>query len=296
MNQHQHPNQPSVEEFLASMEPDDDTEAMEAWKANPGQLHVIPLDPMERVASALEQLVELYANPLQEIRGSDVRTVSYDDVSITEPVDYAASEERLQLALEQARDTEDKLREVHETLDRIEAALGKSTAKPALAAKAVIDSYKNPQVPESTGLSDEEGITGTEGLDHALETYPPGGLEPVKVEVGPANPDQVPGHTRTPHEQPGVYFCRECSSGAQDWVNWPFPAVASVPVLGEQAADAIFVPETATEPQQPAHDAPVEEWRAYARSKGFAGPDIDKANRSQIRTALGVAQPVKDGA
>jgi len=39
----------------------------------------------------------------------------------------------------------------------------------------------------------------------------------------------------------------------------------------------------------PAADADVEEWRAYARSCGYAGPDVDKANRSQIRTMLGIA-------
>ena len=38
----------------------------------------------------------------------------------------------------------------------------------------------------------------------------------------------------------------------------------------------------------PAQDAPVEEWREFARSRGYAGPDIDQANRSQIRTMLGI--------
>lgn len=43
---------------------------------------------------------------------------------------------------------------------------------------------------------------------------------------------------------------------------------------------------------QPAHDAPVEEWRAYARSYGYTGYDVDKCNRSQIRTMLGIEQPM----
>ena len=44
------------------------------------------------------------------------------------------------------------------------------------------------------------------------------------------------------------------------------------------------------EPAPPAHDAPVEEWRAYARSRtGFPeGTSIDTLNRSQIRTLLGI--------
>lgn len=45
---------------------------------------------------------------------------------------------------------------------------------------------------------------------------------------------------------------------------------------------------------QPAVDAPVEEWRAYARAM-HAVPDgtvLDQMNRSQIRTLLGIEQPV----
>lgn len=41
---------------------------------------------------------------------------------------------------------------------------------------------------------------------------------------------------------------------------------------------------------QPAHDAGVEEWREYARGLGYT--DVDNANRSQIRTLLGIPQPV----
>lgn len=59
-------------------------------------------------------------------------------------------------------------------------------------------------------------------------------------------------------------------------------------------------PAPAEEPQPSSHplenDASVEEWRAYARSQGYQGPDVDTANRSQIRTMLGIAQPVEDGA
>lgn len=48
-------------------------------------------------------------------------------------------------------------------------------------------------------------------------------------------------------------------------------------------------------PQQPKPDAPVEEWRAYARSvRNMRGGEssIDTMNRSQIRTMLGIEQPV----
>lgn len=43
---------------------------------------------------------------------------------------------------------------------------------------------------------------------------------------------------------------------------------------------------------QPAVDAPVDEWRAYARAQGYTGAGIDQMNRSQIRTMLGIEQPV----
>lgn len=39
----------------------------------------------------------------------------------------------------------------------------------------------------------------------------------------------------------------------------------------------------------PGNDADVEEWRSYARSKGYGGEhDLEQLNRSQIRTLLGV--------
>lgn len=64
-------------------------------------------------------------------------------------------------------------------------------------------------------------------------------------------------------------------------------------------------PEAAAEPEPestevlvhaaPADDASVEEWRGYARSLGYTGADVDQANRSQIRTMLGIPQPVEGG-
>lgn len=54
-------------------------------------------------------------------------------------------------------------------------------------------------------------------------------------------------------------------------------------------------PETTVEPFEvsgvPADDAPIEDWVAYAR--GQLGPDVDlsRANRSAIRTLLGIPHP-----
>jgi hypothetical protein len=46
-----------------------------------------------------------------------------------------------------------------------------------------------------------------------------------------------------------------------------------------------------TEPGHPASDAPVEEWRAYARAVAVVDQDWSQMNRPQIRTALGIEQP-----
>ncbi len=51
----------------------------------------------------------------------------------------------------------------------------------------------------------------------------------------------------------------------------------------------------AVRPEQPAHDAPVEAWRAYCRElrpAEFLPTELDNMNRSQIRTFLGLEQPV----
>lgn len=42
----------------------------------------------------------------------------------------------------------------------------------------------------------------------------------------------------------------------------------------------------------PGDDTSVEKWRALARRLGYTGADVDKLNRSQIRTMLGIEQPV----
>jgi hypothetical protein len=269
---------PSVDQFLSSSEPDeDDTPDTTEWLPGHGPLR---LTPMERVAEAVERLVELH---------TPMKTVTYDDISITQPLTAwedestrlieSGAEEALRLNNEALADLEAKHQTVLQVISDVEAALGKSKAAPALAARAVIEAWRNPVI-EVQGQSDE--LTDT-GLDHALETYPPGGpLDepdlPSLADMDEVN-ESAPGHTRTPHPE-GPDFCRECSGELQEWIVWPCPTVG-----GEQA-DA--KPQGVH--QQPEHNAPVEEWREYARALGYAGPEIDKANRSMIRTTLGIAQ------
>lgn len=77
---------------------------------------------------------------------------------------------------------------------------------------------------------------------------------------------------------------------------WKAPAV---PETEEPPADLISKAEreqmmAAPVTAQPAHDADVEEWRAYAMATAgeqFELVGLDQMNRSQIRTMLGIEQP-----
>jgi hypothetical protein len=64
-------------------------------------------------------------------------------------------------------------------------------------------------------------------------------------------------------------------------------------LLREAASESPDLPETEpdSETPQPADDATVEEWRQFAQDMAGDAHDWDKFNRSQIRTALGIAQP-----
>lgn len=70
-------------------------------------------------------------------------------------------------------------------------------------------------------------------------------------------------------------------------------AAAAEPEPEEPVEDQVgYVGPVASVPEQPAPDAPVEEWRAYVRARGYTSPHIDLLNRSQIRSMLGIPQPV----
>lgn len=75
----------------------------------------------------------------------------------------------------------------------------------------------------------------------------------------------------------------------------PLPPGPQCPGCERYFADAELLErhECSARQQQPAHDAPIEEWVAYAQARGL---DVDpgKANRSQIRTMLGLAHPTVD--
>jgi hypothetical protein len=71
------------------------------------------------------------------------------------------------------------------------------------------------------------------------------------------------------------------------WKNPAVPAEPEETVEPEAAVDAD------ARPEQPAHDADVETWRAYCRAlrpAEFLPTTLDTMNRSQIRTFLGIEQ------
>lgn len=278
-----HPINPSVEAFLSApydpTEDEDDLPENKAAAASTG-------GDLWRVANALEALVDNFRpQPMfgdVHVSGFEFTPTQPGDAPALAYVADPSATEALQLAYEKLADAEDQLKTMGDVISNVEAALGKSKAAPALAAKAVIEAWKNPTV--------EEPAEDTTEPASDLEVRPDAAT-PVEV-VRPDNaPDlgpelgSYPGHTRTPHPE-GPDFCRECSGELQEWITWPCPAVSG------QAQPLATGPEEGHEPvAQPVHDAPVEEWRAYARHLGYAGPDIDKANRSMIRTTLGIAQP-----
>lgn len=66
------------------------------------------------------------------------------------------------------------------------------------------------------------------------------------------------------------------------WRNPEVPAEPAGPV--DEAGEPL---------EHPAHDAPLEEWQAYALACGATEADLAGANRSRIRTLLGIPQPVE---
>lgn len=289
---------PTVDQFLASSEPDEDDEP-QSHDGPKWHTHALPPDPMERIADSLSRLADHFDGT--QTFTAELVSDGHNPAACPVEPEYATLLENIQITQERLADTEAERETLTQVISDVEAALGKSKAAPALAAKAVIEAWRTPPVPETEDPSAQEEsvgdalLTGKADLGDGTTVDFTQPAETVPVPVVAANPDNVAGHTRVPHPD-GFDFCQECSGASQQWVHWPCDVVTqALSGSGAEAGDAIFVPETATTPQQPAHNAPVEEWREYARALGYAGPEIDKANRSMIRTTLGVVQPTEGG-
>lgn len=65
------------------------------------------------------------------------------------------------------------------------------------------------------------------------------------------------------------------------------------PVVAAPEPEPSREPEANTDPPTPpADDAPIEDWVAFAQARGLE-VDPGRTNRAQIRTALGIPQPIK---
>lgn len=110
-------------------------------------------------------------------------------------------------------------------------------------------------------------------LANAVRAVLDGG-EPAQPEsTGPTEPEAV--------DQPQEPVAQPTGAPTPDEAQQAVPSQAAA--AGAPAAT-------------PAPNAPIEDWRAFARSLGYQGSDVDWANRSQIRTMLGLAHPGQDGA
>lgn len=141
---------------------------------------------------------------------------------------------------------------VLELVEEIRAIVKPSTSKVSLQVKAAIERWANP--------------LGTETPSPAPD---PSRSEPAVDEAAAGNPQDV-------QQRAG-----EGSAVVP-------PAVQCVMCARFFADQGLLDQHDCVPATQPAHDAPVEEWRAYARS---LGRDLDTMNRSQIRTQLGIEQP-----
>lgn len=121
--------------------------------------------------------------------------------------------------------------------------------------------------------------------------------EQAKHAVVIALVDQIEGIVRKSTSQVSLAV----KAAIKAWANPDTPSPA--PDVAESAVDDAAgagspeqdVQQSAGEGlPQPAVDAPVDEWRAYARSIHAVpeGTVLDQMNRSQIRTLLGIEQPV----
>lgn len=126
------------EQFLA--QPSDEAEDYDIEPLEPGAA-----DPLESIAVSLQRLVDLITSNAEDEKAADRMFVAFDDL-------------------------EAKHGALLEVLSDVEAALGKSTAKPALAAKAVIEAWRNPEPAAESGKS--ESATERHTATVAIEERP----------------------------------------------------------------------------------------------------------------------------
>lgn len=248
---------PSPAEFLTAAYPDDEHD-------EPLTLDELVAD-LERRVTALETgepaseptgiaaALAHHGHPVPERITVDGQQVH----PVVEPADTVADEALAQLidCAQALSDLEAKHGVVLELVEEIRAIVKTSTSKVSLQVKAAIERWANP--------------LGTQ--------TPSPAPDPARSE--PAVDDAAAGEPQDVQQRAG-----EGSAIVPT-------AVQCVMCARYFADQGLFDQHNCVPMAQPAHDAPVEEWRSYARRLGYTGPDVDAMNRSQIRTMLGIEQP-----
>lgn len=158
-----------------------------------------------------------------------------------------------------------------------------------------------PDAPSTAVLDTSVGCTDCTGLRNEL--YPALDAAEARTARAEALIEEIAGIVKKSTSKVSLEV--KAAIGAWRAPETPSPAPdaspASEPAV-DDAAEAVHLaqdvrPASAGEGLGvPAPEAHVETWRAYARGQGYAGPDIDTMNRSQIRTMLGIEQPVEPAA
>lgn len=257
------PHAPSPAEFLAGPSYDEDDLDYEAPDTR---------TPLERLAD-LERRVTALAGlinggfieltlPAEEPVFAAIEDAEEPETDVSQQLLGVNNDLREALA-----DLQAKHGTVLALIEEIRGIVKPSTSKVSLAVKAAIDAWADPQVPAGE---------------------PEGGESTICIQCGDTFPNVVALQThgtrkhganfdyRDPTEQDGVGAPVQCDSCNRFFTDAERLALHNCPM--SQAV--------------PAADASVEEWRAYARGLGYTGSDVDTMNRSQIRTMLGIEQPV----
>lgn len=215
--------------------------------------------PLYLIAQSLQRMADAHGAPVPAVL--DTAACTECERSRAEAIDLA-----------NVYDEAGSRAEVAEALIvEIEGIVKKSTSQVSLAVKAAIEAWRNPA---------EQGDP-VEPVRTAAETnggYTSGpSLPSVHVMLG----GKPPARSETPSPAQDAPAVDEAAAG-------PLVQAPELDVPQASAGEGL---------SQPATDADVSEWRTYARylGHGRTGPafnELEAMNRSQIRTLLGIEQPV----
>jgi hypothetical protein len=156
-------------------------------------------------------------------------------------------------------------------------------AKPIERVMAVTWQLPAPDHLESIALSLGQ-LNATVEQFAAAYTPPQDPTEPLQAEIEGLNAELAQANRKI---EEVLHLCKPSSSKLANAIRVVLDEDHDKPAPEGEGPREI----APTEPGHPASDAPVEEWRAYARAVAVVDQDWSQMNRPQIRTALGIEQP-----